>query len=80
MPKRRRRRTRTLGSPPLPSGRWPRGRAKARFCRALKRAHKTCGGPGSPCREAAADRALAAGCPWAVRRVSRSYSGRLWRD
>lgn len=71
---------RRFGTPPLPSGAWPRGRKLASFCRRLKESAENCGHAGSPCRQTAIDRALAASCPWAIKRITPRYSGRLVKD
>ena len=70
-------RGKAMGSPPLAPGRWPTGRRLATFCRRLEHAFKHCAGPGAPCREAALDRATAAGCSWSRRRTTRAYTGRM---
>jgi len=71
---------RSLASPPLPGGRWPTGRRLASFCRRLKHAMAGCGHAGSPCKQALEDRAMAAGCPWAIKRVTPRYTGHLVTD
>ena len=70
--------SRPLASPPLPRGRWPRGHKKAVLCRRMERVFQTCGGVGAPCRAMVAERALSAGCSWAIRRVNKKpYTGRI---